>query len=490
MALSPFLALAAGVALTIAVWLVQSIFRAVTSPLRLIPGPFSSHLTNLPLKQAVTSGRRIFHIDDLHRAYGPIVRISPTEVAVGGDVTAFKQIHNVQSKFAKDLWYEALTNFPRLSVFTMRDQRQHAARRRLFARAFGKGFLRERWEPAVRDKCAAAVRRVREEAAATGKADLMKWWTFMAADIVGVLGFGESFGMLEAGRRTEYIRVLEAALVGNGVGAELPWVRAIGSRMPVRALREAFNSSEYILAYGTKAVENARAGGRDSNLMATIMAEAEKGGSRVDELDVCTESTSLIFAGSGTTANTLTFLNYAVLSRPALQQALEEELSTLQEGYSDADLEQLPLLNAIINETLRLYCAVPGSLPRVVPAGGATIGGYFIPEGTTVSTQAYTLHRDENLWDNAQEFDPYRWLPGREISPGAKTTFCAFGTGATSCLGINLAWMELRFGTAMLFRECKGLRLADSMTPEKMELENYFVITPKGKTLEVVMKGE
>ncbi|KAL0254660.1 hypothetical protein SLS55_010140 [Diplodia seriata] len=263
---------------------VKSIFRAVTSPLRLIPGPFSSHLTNLPLKQAVTSGRRIFHIDDLHRAYGPIVRISPTEVAVGGDVTAFKQIHNVQSKFAKDLWYEALTNFPRLSVFTMRDQRQHAARRRLFARAFGKGFLRERWEPAVRDKCAAAVRRVREEAAATGKADLMKWWTFMAADIVGVLGFGESFGMLEAGRRTEYIRVLEAALVGNGVGAELPWVRAIGSRMPVRALREAFNSSEYILAYGTKAVENARAGGRDSNLMATIMAEAEKGGSRVDEL--------------------------------------------------------------------------------------------------------------------------------------------------------------------------------------------------------------
>ncbi|KAL0254661.1 hypothetical protein SLS55_010141 [Diplodia seriata] len=113
--------------------------------------------------------------------------------------------------------------------------------------------------------------------------------------------------------------------------------------------------------------------------------------------------TILIFAGSGTTANTLTFLNYAVLSRPALQQALEEELSTLQEGYSDADLEQLPLLNAIINETLRLYCAVPGSLPRVVPAGGATIGGYFIPEGTTVSTQAYTLHRDENLWDNAQE---------------------------------------------------------------------------------------
>lgn len=203
-------------------------------------------------------------------------------------------------------------------------------------------------------------------------------------------------------QRSEYIRVLEAALIGNGIGAEMPWLRAIGARMPFRVLKEAFNSSDYILGYGTKAVENARKGGQDSNLMATIMAEAEKGETRVDDMDVRTESTSLIFAGSGTTANTMTFLSYAVLARPQLQTAVEEEVSHLQEGFTDTDLEQLPLLNAVINETLRLYCAVPGSLPRVVPQSGATLGGYFVPEGTTVSTQAYTLHRDEKSWPDAQ----------------------------------------------------------------------------------------
>lgn len=181
----------------------------------------------------------------------------------------------------------------------------------------------------------------------------------------------------------------------------MPWLRAIGARMPFRILKEAFNSSDYILGYGTKAVENARKGGRDSNLMATIISEAEKSETRVDDMDVRTESTSLIFAGSGTTANTMTFLSYAVLARPALHTALVDEVSHLQKGFSDADLEKLPLLNAVINETLRLYCAVPGSLPRVVPQSGATLGGYFIPEGTTVSTQAYTLHRDENVWENA-----------------------------------------------------------------------------------------
>jgi cytochrome P450 len=393
------------------------VYLSLTSPLRKVPGPWISRYTNLQLKFAVTGGRRIFYIDDLHKKYGPIVRISPTEVAVA-DPAAFKQIHAVSSKFAKDIWYEKLTNFPRLSVFTMRNPREHGQRRKLFARGFSKTYLREHWEPTVREKTLLAVEKIKGDAQ-TGVADVLKWWTFMATDIVGVLGFGESFGMLELGKvrqtivqgscniidcgfqKTEYIRVLEAALIGNGIGAEMPWLRAIGSRIPFKPLKEAFNSSAYILGYGSKAVENARKGGHDSNLMATIMAEAEKGEAHVDDMDVKTESTSLIFAGSGTTANTMTFLSWAVVSRPQLRVSLEEEVATLRHDFNDADLEQLPLLNAVINETLRLYCAVPGSLPRVVPEGGATLDGYFVPPGTTVSTQAYTMHRDENLWPNA-----------------------------------------------------------------------------------------
>jgi cytochrome P450 len=399
------------------------VYLSLTSPLRKVPGPWISRYTNLQLKFAVTGGRRIFYIDDLHKKYGPIVRISPTEVAVA-DPAAFKQIHAVSSKFAKDIWYEKLTNFPRLSVFTMRNPREHGQRRKLFARGFSKTYLREHWEPTVREKTLLAVEKIKGDAQ-TGVADVLKWWTFMATDIVGILGFGESFGMLELGKvkqtiiqrscnttdrgsqKTEYIRVLEAALIGNGIGAEMPWLRAIGSRIPFKPLKEAFNSSAYILGYGSKAVENARKGGHDSNLMATIMAEAEKGEAHVDDMDVKTESTSLIFAGSGTTANTMTFLSWAVVSRPQLRVSLEEEVATLRDNFTDADLEQLPLLNAVINETLRLYCAVPGSLPRVVPEGGATLDGYFVPPGTTVSTQAYTMHRDENLWPNAHVYVSY-----------------------------------------------------------------------------------
>lgn len=297
-------------------------------------------------------------------------------------------------------------------------------------------------------------------------------------------------------QRTEYIRILELALIGNGIGAEHPWVRAVLARLPVKALKELFDTTNYILEYGIKAVESARQAkreGRESNLMATVLTEAEKEGggkAALDNLDVQVEATSLIFAGSGTTANTLTFVMWNIFSRPDLRQNLEREVATLADGFKDADLEALPLLNATINETLRLYPAVAGSLPRVVPQGGASLCGYYLAPGTIVSTQAWTYHRDSTLFHDPLEFNPSRFLQdasGSTSDPkAAKATNSAFGAGAYSCLGIHLAMMELRYGVAMFLRQCKSARLAPGMKAlSPAELVNYFVITPKAKKLDV-----
>ena len=75
----------------------------------------------------------------------------------------------------------------------------------------------------------------------------------------------------------------------------------------------------------------------------------------------------------------------------------------MDEDYGDTDLEKLPLLNAVIEETLRLYGAAPAGLPRAVPPGGVTIDEQFIPAGTTVTTQAYTFHRDPALFPRPLE---------------------------------------------------------------------------------------
>ena len=204
-------------------------------------------------------------------------------------------------------------------------------------------------------------------------------------------------------QKTDYILTLERALVGNGIGAEMPLIRTIGSLIPAKVPRQMFKATDYILDYGEKAVVNAKAQASETNLMANVLKEGEKENSTLDDLDVRVEATSLIFAGSGTTANTLSYFVWCVLKRPELQKKLEEEVATLPEDFNDSDMERLPLLNATMQEVLRIYAAVPGTLPRVVPKGGITIAGHYLPEGSTVGTQAYTMHRKESIWPAPEE---------------------------------------------------------------------------------------
>lgn len=192
------LALAA-VSLVFATYIVSCLYTALTSPLKSIPGPWTSLFTNRQLKSAVTGGKRIFYIDALHKKYGPVVRISPDEVAIA-DIEAFRQIHAVSGGYTKGDFYTKLTNFPVHSVFTLRDAKSHGVRRRLFAKGFSKTYVREHYEDIVREKVQLAVDKIVEDGASHGGiVDVFKWWSLMGADIVGCLGFGESFGLLELG---------------------------------------------------------------------------------------------------------------------------------------------------------------------------------------------------------------------------------------------------------------------------------------------------
>lgn len=62
-----------------------------------------------------------------------------------------------------------------------------------------------------------------------------------------------------------------------------------------------------------------------------------------------------------------------------------------------------------------------------------------------------------------------------------KHVFTPFGSGSRTCLGMHLAYIELRHGIAEFFRRCQDLVLSGLTTPESMEMENFFLIGPKSK---------
>lgn len=105
-----------------------------------------------------------------------------------------------------------------------------------------------------------------------------------------------------------------------------------------------------------------------------------------------------------------------------VERTLVSEVTKLTDRYTDKELKTAPYLNQVIYETLRVYAAAPSALPRDVPLGGAEVDGYWIPGGTTVCIQAYSLHRDPNIFPD----------PGRYAKLVYNTNFLTLTTGIGS----------------------------------------------------------
>jgi cytochrome P450 len=113
---------------------------------------------------------------------------------------------------------------------------------------------------------------------------------------------------------------------------------------------------------------------------------------------------------------------------------------------TDDEARVMPYLQAVIKEGLRVHPPVVGLMSKEVPEGGDTFKGVYLPEGTKIGYCAWGIYRRRDIWgEDADEFRPERWL---EASPDQLrlmegTIELVFGHGRWSCLGKNVALMEL-----------------------------------------------
>lgn len=201
--------------------------------------------------------------------------------------------------------------------------------------------------------------------------------------------------------------MLERVALQGGLLSELPLLYNILRYVPLAVVQKIMEATEELEEWGDRAIKNLRrAGNKGSrNIFADFLEEVDKSGGKpgLTERSVRLEAGNFVVAGSDTTAVTITYLIWACLKRPDLQRDLEEEVASVR-SFEDESLATLPLLNAVVEEALRVYGAAPGSLPRAVPPGGATFGKYYLPEKTTVSTQAYSMHRKPDIFHNPEVY--------------------------------------------------------------------------------------
>jgi hypothetical protein len=185
--------------------------------------------------------------------------------------------------------------------------------------------------------------------------------------------------------------------------------------------------------------------GQDSVLYPTALSNFK--------LSVASELFDHVLAGQETAGLTLTYLSWRLSQSLELQAQLRAELLSLSPNMrltKDATpampdpkhLDSLPLLHAVLTETLRLHAPIPGAQPRQTPDSGCQIGPYAVPGGVRVAALAYTLHRDEAVFPDPEKWDHTRWLPSCADEKDRKRRnrqFWAFSSGGRMCIGSNFA---------------------------------------------------
>ncbi|KAK4478070.1 hypothetical protein RD792_017335 [Penstemon davidsonii] len=203
-----------------------------------------------------------------------------------------------------------------------------------------------------------------------------------------------------------------------------------------------------------------------------------KGGTdELSERNVIIIVLEMFLAGSETTSSTIQWAMAELLRNPDSLRKLKDELDQVigpSRKVEEGDLKNLPYLQAVVKETMRLHPSVPFLLPRNAMADTKFMG-YLIPKNTMVLVNVWAIHRDPDSWDDPLSFKPERFITSKIDSKGQNFELIPFGSGRRSCLGMFLGDRMISLTLARLIQNFYW-KLPDNAPPECMDMREKMGI--------------
>ncbi|CAG8983478.1 hypothetical protein HYALB_00000647 [Hymenoscyphus albidus] len=458
----------------------QTIKRLLISPLRNIPGPKLYALTKWRLALDEWQGKRTRTIHQLHQLYGPVIRIGPNEVHFNS-LTAMRLIYGPGAAFELTEFYRLFEAYGKQNLFSFASSRQHADRRRLLAHAYSKtSVLKNPFGEVVEGKVRQYLRYV--DGQDSKGIELFTSLHYFALDTVSHVLYGARFGSTSAMAGDDSDRALLGDIFDPS-RRKLIWFRLhlelltewmyTQTGILEKLIRPFLPMKKPVTYSGVR--QHALQSWKDFSLAASTMEDTTEDGAIISvmfryhisqkdgylqDLEIASECADHLLGGVDTTANTLMFLLWA-LSLPVnrkYQMKLIEEVTKLPgEVFHDgvppvALADKMVYVNAVIKEALRIYTPNPATQPRSSPLN-STIDDYVIPARTVVGMSAYSLHRNEQVFEEPLKFDPDRWLSPKPTVVEMNKWFWAFSSGARTCTGKNLVMTEMTTLVAAIYRE-------------------------------------
>ncbi|KAK6950625.1 hypothetical protein Daesc_007149 [Daldinia eschscholtzii] len=381
------------------------IYNVFFHPLAKIQGPIAWSATRLPFIYSLLRGTLIHDVEKLHRKYGPVIRIAPDEVTFA-QAEAYPDIFLSQKDskaFLKDhVWWETQPGLPD-TILSAINPEKHAHIRRLLAPGFTTRALRDQ-EPILHQYVNLLVDRLRDCCRGTEAAqiDLVPWLNFTTFDIIGDLGFGDSFNCLQDSRYHPWTALLFSTVKAATWVASAryyPLVESILLKCIPSSLMK--TQTDHYQRIADKVDRRLNFEVERPDVLSHVIKKLEEEPLPIGEIN----STFMILttAGSETTATLLTGIMNYLVNCPDKLNILVNEIRHKFGRQGDITLDalrDLPYLNAVINEER------------------------WLSEVRSDPTSPFSKDRDE------------------AVQP--------FSLGPRSCLGQNLAMAELRLIIAKL----------------------------------------
>jgi cytochrome P450 len=263
------------------------------------------------------------------------------------------------------------------------------------------------------------------------------------------------FGLQEPGP-IEALRAAIVELVAATVPSLLffPWLRrSWGGLSPFNRYERALKRLESLI-YAEIAARRARPDEAREDILSLLLAARDEAGEGMREAELRDELLTLLFAGHETTGIALAWACYWLHRNPGALERLRAEVDALGDSPDPEVIARLPYLDAVCNETLRLYPIVP-DVPRML-ARPLEVGGWQLAPPLGVAAVTTLVHRRESLYPEPDLFRPDRFLE-RRFSP---FEFMPFGGGHRRCIGAAFATYELKIVLATFIRHAH-LELAE-----------------------------
>ncbi|KAF5703768.1 cytochrome P450 monooxygenase [Fusarium globosum] len=436
---------------------VKGIYNVFFHPLRSYPGPFLARATRLYQIYWDLQGVMHTKTKELHDQYGGTVRIAPDELSYN-TAQAWRDICGHRTKgrvgsFEKDrsFFNQTVNGADHIQIAGDND---HRRMRRLQSHAFSEKALRSQ-EDLLQKYVDLLMQQLHQRAAnpTTAIVDMVRWFNFTTFDVIGDLAFGESFGCLEEGILHRWITgIFSLVRSGNWIRAARrfpPPLNYLGKMLIPRHLLE---ERKYQFIFSRDKVNRrVEQDTERSDFMSYILQANDEKGMSIDELYV--GASFLIIAGSETTATLLSGATYLLLTNPPILETLKQEIRSSFTDEADINLQNtapLTYLNAVLEESLRMYPPVPSTFPRQTPLSGEVICGQFVKGGTSVGIHQWSTFRSAENFHDPDVFHPERWLGDPRFAADQKDAFQPFSHGPRNCLGRNLAYAEMRLILARL----------------------------------------